>query len=119
MTRRFTAIASDPAYARELVRSHLTGVAPEVIENAQTIVSELVTNAIVHGPGEASLVIEVRESCLHVEVLDAGPAVEIEPLTVEPSSVRGRGLTIVDCLASSWGVERRRVGKSVWFDLNL
>ena len=119
MNGRFADFASDPAYARQVVRSHLTGVASEVVENAQTIVSELVTNAIVHGSGEASLVIEVSDSCLHVEVLDADPQVEIEPLNVEPSSARGRGLAIVDALASCWGVERRAVGKSVWFDLDL
>lgn len=119
MTGRFAELASHPALAREFVRSKLTGAPPEVVEDAQIIVSELVTNAIVHGSGEASLLIEVDEKRLHVEVVDADPTVEFEPLTVEPSSEHGRGLAIVNALASSWGIEPRLVGKAVWFDLNL
>jgi len=90
-----------------------------VIEDAATIVSELVTNAIVHGSGEASLVIEVSERRLHVEVLDTDPTVALAPLDVGPSAAHGRGLAIVDALASAWGVEPRLVGKAVWFDLDL
>jgi anti-sigma regulatory factor (Ser/Thr protein kinase) len=90
-----------------------------VVGDAATIVSELVTNAIVHGSGHASLVIEVRERRLHVEVLDTDPTVAREPLNVEPSAEHGRGLAIVNALASSCGVEPRLVGKAVWFDLDL
>lgn len=97
LTGRSAELASHPALARQIVRSKLAGAPPELVEDAQTIVSELVTNAIVHGSGEASLLIEVHENRLHVEVLDADPTVEFEPLTIEPSSERGRGLAIVEC----------------------
>jgi anti-sigma regulatory factor (Ser/Thr protein kinase) len=83
------------------------------------LTSELVTNAIVHGSGDATLVVEVARDHLHVEVLDSAPMRNLQPLQVEPSSEHGRGLAIVDALASSWGVEPRYVGKAVWFDLDL
>jgi hypothetical protein len=41
------------------------------------------------------------------------------PLRLDLSRDHGRGLAIVDALASAWGVEPRLLGKAVWFDLNL
>jgi anti-sigma regulatory factor (Ser/Thr protein kinase) len=89
------------------------------METAQLLVSELATNALVHGSGCAALAAELRAQCLHVEVLDSGPTVDWVSLEVEASRSHGRGLAIVDALASSWGVEPRFVGKAVWFDLEL
>jgi hypothetical protein len=51
--------------------------------------------------------------------VDSDASVSLEALSVGPSSEHGRGLTIVEALASSWGVSRRYVGKAVWFDLDL
>jgi len=119
VTTRFADLAFHPAHAREVVRGVLAGVPPQVVEKAQVMVSELVTNAIVHGSGEASIVVEVDEESLHVEVLDCEPTLDLAPLRVGASSQRGRGLAIVDALASSWGVEPRLAGKAVWFNLDL
>ena len=83
------------------------------------LVSELASNAIVHGSGDAALVVEVHPHCLHVEVLDSDSTVDFEPLEFERTSPHGRGLAIVNALASSWGVEPRLAGKAVWFDLDL
>jgi anti-sigma regulatory factor (Ser/Thr protein kinase) len=119
VTSRFTDLALNPADARQGVRSTLAGVDPEVVETAALLVSELVTNAIVHGSGEASLVVEVYEGHVHVEVADSEPTLDLRPLRVEPTSEHGRGLATVDALASSWGVEPRLAGKAVWFDITL
>jgi|HubBroStandDraft_6_1064221.scaffolds.fasta_scaffold900213_1 anti-sigma regulatory factor (Ser/Thr protein kinase) len=115
-----TAVFPDnPAHARRIVRWTLEGASGDVVEVAELLVSELLTNAIVHGGDRASLVVDVTAEHIHVEVLDSSAAVGVEPLRVGPSSEHGRGLTIVDALASSWGVSPRYLGKAVWFDLDL
>jgi len=91
---------------------------PKVIGTVELLTSELVNNAIVHGSGVAALVLEVDHGCVHVEVHDTDPTVRLVPLPFEPFSVRGRGLAIVNALASSWGVDPRSDGKAVWFELN-
>jgi anti-sigma regulatory factor (Ser/Thr protein kinase) len=116
---RTAVFPENPDHARRIVRWTLEGESGEVAEVAELLVSELLTNAIVHGGDHASLVVDVTADHVHVEVLDLGAAVSLEPLSVGPFSVHGRGLTIVDALASSWGVSARLVGKAVWFDLDL
>jgi hypothetical protein len=116
---RTAVFPESPAHARRIVRWTLEGESGDVVEVAELLVSELLTNAIVHGGDHASLVVDVTAGHVHVEVLDLGAAVGLEPLNVGPFSVHGRGLTIVDALASSWGVSARLVGKAVWFDLDL
>jgi len=109
--------AERPAAARRLVRSKLAGMTPVVIGTVELLTSELMNNAIVHGSGLADLVLEIEDGCVHVEVRDFEPTVELAPLQLEASSVRGRGLAIVDALAAKWGVESRPGGKVVWFDV--
>jgi anti-sigma regulatory factor (Ser/Thr protein kinase) len=107
-----------PADARRIVRSRLEGMTPKVIGTVELLTSELVNNAIVHGDGVAALVLEVNHGIVHVEVHDTNPTVRLDPLQFEPFSVRGRGLAIVNALASAWGVDPRSDGKAVWFELN-
>jgi hypothetical protein len=116
---RTAVFPENPAHARRIVRGTLEGESGDVVVVAELLVSELLTNTIVHGGDHASLVVDVTAELVHVEVLDLGTAVSVEPLGVGPSSEHGRGLTIVDALASSWGVSARHVGKAVWFDLDL
>ena len=98
----------------------LKGECAEVVEVAELLVSELMTNAIVHGGDHASLVVEVNVKHVHVEVLDLNATMNLQPFKkVEPTCEHGRGLAIVDALATSWGVRPRYVGKAVWFDLDL
>lgn len=92
-------------------------MAPDVIETAELLTSELVTNAMVHGSGEATVAVEVDEGLVRVEVFDRDASLDLSPLDVDPSSVHGRGLAIVNALASTWGIEPRHDGKVVWFAL--
>ena len=116
----FTSWVEDSAYARRVVRYTFEGISPLVVATAQLLASELVANAIVHGSGSPALALDVREDCVHVEVHDADPTSDVvQPLHVGSSSPRGRGLAIVDALASSWGVRWHAGGKAVWFNLDL
>jgi hypothetical protein len=117
--RRIAALADSSAHARRIVASVLGGVSPEVLEIAQLLVSELTSNAIIHGSGDAALVVQADNHFLHVEVLDSESTMNFAPLHLAKSSPHGRGLALVDTLASSWGVEPRLIGKAVWFDLDF
>jgi hypothetical protein len=117
--RRIAAIADNSAHARRIVASVLGGASPEVLEIAQLLVTELATNALFHGSGDAALVVEADNHFLHVEVLDSESTVNFAPLHLAKSSPHGRGLALVEALASSWGVEPRLIGKAVWFDLDF
>lgn len=82
-------------------------------EDAALLVSELVTNALLHGVGAISLRIDVETDAVRVEVSDQGN-VALEP-SPTPGAHGGWGLRIVDEVADDWGV---RAGSTrVWFRL--
>ncbi|MFB8030596.1 MULTISPECIES: ATP-binding protein [unclassified Streptomyces] len=86
------------------------------LDDVLLCVSELATNALVHGvpPGRGYLVrltLEEQVRELLVEVHDSGGGV---PMVREPCGESGRGLMLVDALADRWGVGERDPGKVVW-----
>jgi anti-sigma regulatory factor (Ser/Thr protein kinase) len=86
-------------------------------DDISLMVSELVTNAVRHAKGGGTLdLVELECGGVHVEVSDGSTAV---PVVGRGGlcDASGRGMRIVDSLASSWGVVSRREGKSVWFEL--
>lgn len=90
---------------------------PGVREDAELLVSELATNALVHAGTEPYW---LRVTCgprrLRVEVGDGSA---LMPVMGEGSGVTGRGLRIVHALAACWGVDRAGPGKVVWAELQL
>ncbi|MDQ6726394.1 MAG: ATP-binding protein [Actinomycetota bacterium] len=92
-------------------------VAAEVVDTVELLTSEIVTNAILHGRAGPKLVVELHGSVVRVGVYDMGPEVPVRRLG-HPDDVSGRGVLIVEELASAWGVERERGGgKRVWFEV--
>ena len=87
---------------------------------AGLIVSELVTNAVIHGlePALLTLYVDPRADTglLFVEVEDAGEATPA-PRRAAADDVDGRGLAIVEAVAEDWGVEPTGAGKRVWASL--
>lgn len=88
----------------------------ELGEVAALLTSELVTNALVHGGGGASLSVGVAATGVHVEVVDDRPGA-LAPAAWSASATGGRGLALVEALATAWGVRPAGSGKVVWFDL--
>lgn len=101
------------AYVAELLSSH--GLS-HLTDEATLLASELVTNALCHGSGKPELSLELRGVVLRIEVSDTGPGVP-NPRTPDPESTSGRGLNLVQLLATCWGFTRRRDGKSIWCEL--
>jgi anti-sigma regulatory factor (Ser/Thr protein kinase) len=112
------ATTASPGVARRFVGAALRrwGAGPDAVESAQLLVSELVTNAVVHAGSAVRLTVILRDSRIRVEVTDHDDALpRMRPL--EMDSPGGRGLGIVDGLADAWGSDSRRDGKAVWFEL--
>ena len=98
------------------------GLSGDLRRTASLLVSELVTNAIVHGRTGAFVEVELREGpVLRVSVSDDStallPEVDRRP---DGSAEGGRGLLIVSLLAARWGVlPNDDGGKAVWFELDV
>src|SRR3954466_542569 len=103
--------------ARRFVRRELGGVDVD-IDTATLLVSEVVTNAVLHARTSVTLSIQASGSEAHIEVRDGSP-VEPRVHAFSPTSATGRGLRLLDLLAKRWGVESdpRTGGKIVWFDV--
>jgi anti-sigma regulatory factor (Ser/Thr protein kinase) len=99
--------------ARHLVNSHATMLDLGQREDAVLMVSELVTNAVVHGIGVILLRIDLESDGLRVEVSDDGNAALAPSPT--PGAHGGWGLRIVNELADDWGVLNGST--RVWFRL--
>jgi anti-sigma regulatory factor (Ser/Thr protein kinase) len=110
----FPPAPSSVARARRLVDDLPIGL--DAAETAKLLVSELVSNAVTHAKGPITVSFTLDTS-LRVEVGDESPDVPFVLDDLDSGASRGRGMQIVERLASRWGVERRGAGKAVWFTL--
>ncbi|MFF7204065.1 SpoIIE family protein phosphatase [Streptomyces sp. NPDC008141] len=109
------------AVARRQLREMLHDWADaEQVDSAVLMVSEMVTNVLVHTDGNALMLAEVvgRDSTrqLRVEVTDSSDELPHKRRPGELAS-SGRGLLLMEMLADAWGVDPRGEGKSIWFEL--
>jgi serine/threonine-protein kinase RsbW len=117
-------VASEPegvAAAREAVTDAAHGaVDAGAVETARLLVSELVTNSIVHGAGESPLEVKVEvetsDAGLRVDVTDHGTGFARRPGTDNPDYSGGWGLFLVEELSDRWGIIRNG-NTRVWFEL--
>jgi two-component sensor histidine kinase len=84
------------------------------------LASEVVTNAVKHGPSGGLVEVGVSRAGdrLRVAVRDETERrpVRLEP---EPTALSGRGVLLVDRLSAAWGVEPEGRTKTVWFEVSL
>ncbi len=104
--------------ARRFIRDLLTDWDEhEALDVAELLLSELVTNAVLHAGSAVVVSVQRRTRALHVEVGDLSATRPTERHH-EVMSTTGRGLDLVQALASSWGVEARQpAGKAIWFEV--
>ena len=104
--------------ARRFVARHLSEWGREdLMDTAVLLVSELVTNAVLHVGGPVELAMSLGRSGLRVEVGDRD-ARSLLRLRYSEQASTGRGLLLVDRAVDRWGVERAPGGKKVWFELS-
>jgi anti-sigma regulatory factor (Ser/Thr protein kinase) len=104
-------------YARETAFSNLVGRVPDAtLDDVLLIVSELVTNAVLHGEGEIVVRTELEDGCVLGEVTDEGPGFEPTLPKRDTMTPTTQGLCIVNRLAEDWGVTD---GAHLWFSVVL
>jgi len=112
-----------PGAARLVVAQRLRDrVAAGVLDNAQLVVSELVTNSVRHSGARVTdavvLRVEFTRTVVRVEVEDCGRAGVIAPRRPDFESGGGFGLQLVQALSERWGLERvAQGGIRVWAQL--
>jgi len=116
------AVPSAPGAARQAVRTWFQSrhCGDDATNTAGLLVTELVSNAVVHanGPSLWLTVDEAMTDVLHVSVRDGSPVIPRHtPQAPGVHRTGGRGLFMVDALSTSWGWEPLRTGKRVWFEL--
>ncbi|WP_375500664.1 ATP-binding protein [uncultured Jatrophihabitans sp.] len=107
------------ALARRYLAKHAEGLDPDLVYDAQLLVTELVANAVKHGQPAITLQLRLEPPGIGVRVHDDGDQLPVVPGDAAPDQPSGRGLRIVSTLASEWGVETspETLGKTVWFQL--
>jgi anti-sigma regulatory factor (Ser/Thr protein kinase) len=113
----FPAVPESVAAARRFTRAALgrQAIDPEIIDTAMLLVSELATNAIVHGTSTIRLRVDVGDD-IRVEVRDGSDDAPVVGAGLDEGE-SGRGLAIVTTLAESWDWSPQPPGKIVWFAL--
>lgn len=97
--------------ARRVMSHQLTehGARRDLIEDAELVLSELVTNALQHGGLDSHDDLEVSWALsadrLRLSVLDGGSAGDLVAHSAPSDALSGRGLAIVDCLCEQWSVD--------------
>ncbi|MFD4671344.1 ATP-binding protein [Lentzea sp. NPDC058450] len=113
-----TAEGGSCARARQVVREAAASweLTDDLTDDAQLVVTELVSNGIDHGEGLITLTVSRTQGGMLVEVHDESPRLpQLRP--VDPSSARGRGMQLVKALSVRWGTTPRNDGKVVWAQL--
>lgn len=118
-------VGPDPAEvgrARRWARSRLAGSGigddEPLAETLVLLISELVTNAVVHTGCPAVLrMLFAAEGGVRVEVADASDRPP-RPRHAEGDDTNGRGLELVDGLADRWGWQPEGAGKSIWCEVD-
>lgn len=88
------------------------------VDAAALLVSELVTNAVLHAGSAVDVVVgrEGMHASLRVEVHDSS-ARPVRMGSFDLDAVDGRGLALVEAMSDRWGVDSHDAGKRVWFEL--
>ncbi|MFD7508549.1 ATP-binding protein [Streptomyces sp. NPDC059853] len=118
-------LATTPRLARRHVAYLLEHTGHrELVDTAQLLVSEAVTNVFQHTRVPRLAVrTTVRVDRVLIRVQDSSPRPFPAPRAVGTEDERGRGLALLEMLAAAWGVTWHGVpkpeGKSVWFELRM
>ncbi len=96
-------------YAAGQARAHVVAhfgdqISEQALRNVQTVASELVNNAIVHGRGEVTLEAALGRGSVRVEVIDQGTGNTPGTRERADGDTGGWGLQLVQALSRRWGV---------------
>jgi DNA-binding NarL/FixJ family response regulator len=108
---------SAPRVARRFVNDVLTGSGyGEVLDVVELLVTEVVTNAVVHARSEADVVVRLLPHAVRVEVHDGDDSFPVRRAAGHDQP-GGRGLDLIEQMSRSWGIDMLDVGKRIWFEV--
>ena len=120
LTRAGVALNADsrsPSLARRFVDETLRRWdCGDLLDSVSLLVSELVTNAVIHAGSDVEVSVALLPNAVRVEVLDHDPTMPVARDAADDDT-SGRGMAILDALASAWGMDPAEGGKVVWFEL--
>jgi Histidine kinase-like ATPase domain len=88
-----------------------------VRDEVELLLTELITNAIIHARTDIEVRLQASGAGVRVEVIDANSTMPIAG-TLTPAALSGRGLTLVHSISTRWGAHHNASGgKTVWFEL--
>jgi anti-sigma regulatory factor (Ser/Thr protein kinase) len=106
--------------AREYVRQKL-GAGHPALANVTLLVSELVTNAVLHSDsrngGRVTLALADCHDFIHGDVVDEGSS-SVPQVCADMFAEGGRGLFLVEAISDRWGVYTDCAGQTVWFQVS-
>jgi anti-anti-sigma factor len=108
------------AVARNLVRDACVAWNQRhLVDDAELIVSEIVANAVQHAGGPVDLVLTHRPRYLHMSVRDRSTVAPVRTMPSPETLLGGRGLLLLDAIATGWGTTETGDGKAVWATLRI
>ena len=109
---------TSPGAARRFVTDDLAGHDGAPTDVAALLVSELVTNAVVHARTPIVVTVTATNGLVRVGVRDGSPTLPALR-RFDRDAAAGRGLQLVERLASRWGIDVNDASKTVWFEVPL
>ncbi|MFC8513672.1 SpoIIE family protein phosphatase [Streptomyces sp. NPDC057257] len=108
-------------HARRFTRRTLRawGVPADDMDGVLLVVSELVTNALVHTDGRVRLDLTLLDHRMRVAVADSSPRTPVKPTSISWEATGGRGILLTEAMSEVWGTVPVSGGKQVWAELAL
>ncbi|MFF4585248.1 SpoIIE family protein phosphatase [Streptomyces sp. NPDC001388] len=103
-------------FTRRTLRSW--GMPEDPVDTALLVVSELVTNALVHTDGQVRLDLTLIGRRLRVAVTDTSPRTPVKPTSLGWEATGGRGILLVEAVSDAWGTLPVSGGKQVWAEIS-
>jgi len=90
----------------------------DLVASVEVLISELATNAVRHARTLFTVAAIWDGVTLRVEVSDTSPLAPRPQLAARQDREGGRGLLLVDAIATEWGVDLHPDGKTIWFTIS-
>jgi hypothetical protein len=109
-------VSASVPQARRFVADQLADLPANTVDVARLLVSELVTNAVLHARTKLSLTVDRGDTSVSIHVADSNPMLPVMR-SHNTDAGTGRGLHVLDRMASRWGSHNVGGGKIVWFEI--